>query len=628
MLRFALCGLLVLVLMFAGPDPTLGREEEHYFTLLYTADEHSHLIPHSPTLGGQGQGGWARLASKVNQIRRDKKEHHEPVILVSAGDFVGGTPFSWLSLQGEAPELSLMLEVGYDVITLGNHEFDYGGEELASYLKSAGYPGRAADCAIVASNLVPDPAHPLNTVGIVPTTVLTLERDLKVGFFGLIGQGALQVTSPVEGVTFTPQDQAATEAVAELKAQGADIIVGITHAGVDEDRALARQVDGIHLIVGGHCHTPLADPLTEGNTLIVQSGALLENLGMLELAYDPATPSSLRVRNTDILLPLGPEVKKDPLLAQRVAHYTEQLSQLLSELTDAAHHDLTAPVAELQFPLTTAYRAESTLGNFVTDALRSTVEEITGDPVTIAVQPNGMLRGTVYPHQGDVSIYDLIWPLSLGHGLDQRPGYPVVSFYLTGEEIRRTLEISLLMSEILGDSGFLQVSGISSRYDPGRTILFWIPFLNQPLPSTRAVLEAHWDDGSPVKRGDSTLYHAVCDYYTATFIPMVGDMLPSLSLTPKDAQGQVIADLRDAIVRIEGEELKVWQAVLRHTSSLTPGPGGLPAIPETYAAVEGRLQVVRTIPLLVWPLAGFLLLIALTIWLFRRIRGKKSPRAL
>lgn len=127
---------------------------------------HSSLIPHSPAVDFHPEeddltvGGFARLAHLVGQLRAKKEAAGEPVVLLGAADYLGGSPYAWLALAGQAPELALMQQIGYDVITIGNHEFDYGPEVLAGYLEAAGYPQATAITAIVASNIGPPANHP------------------------------------------------------------------------------------------------------------------------------------------------------------------------------------------------------------------------------------------------------------------------------------------------------------------------------------------------------------------------------------------------------------------------------------------------------------------------------------
>jgi 5'-nucleotidase / UDP-sugar diphosphatase len=113
------------------------------FTLLSTSDEHSTLVPlplaeyhqHEPN---PARGGYARLSTLVSEIRKEKESGS--VLLFSSGDILGGTPFAWLTLEGLSPEIELMKKIGYNGMTIGNHEFDYGPEILAQYFLRAGYP--------------------------------------------------------------------------------------------------------------------------------------------------------------------------------------------------------------------------------------------------------------------------------------------------------------------------------------------------------------------------------------------------------------------------------------------------------------------------------------------------------
>ena len=105
--------------------------QELYFCILHTNDMHSELIPHSPAVDyrpgeeNASIGGFARLATTMDEIREDKVGEGEPVLLLDAGDFLGGAPFAWLALNGSGVELAIMQEMGYDAVAIGNHEYDY-----------------------------------------------------------------------------------------------------------------------------------------------------------------------------------------------------------------------------------------------------------------------------------------------------------------------------------------------------------------------------------------------------------------------------------------------------------------------------------------------------------------------
>lgn len=629
----------------------INNEQGLFFTILHTNDEHSALLPvplidYDPISGQGAGGGFARLASAVNVIRASKRSVGEPVLLVSGGDFLTGSPFSWLSLGGQAPELSLMLSLGYDAITIGNHEFDYGSDALADYFRAAGYPEAAEQMPIVASNIVIPKEHPLAAVGIKQTHVKTLANGLRIGFFGLLGKEATDFTPYAPPITFSDQKAAAGAAVAELQAAAVDVVVALSHSGEVEEAALAVAVPGIDIIIGAHSHDALEQPLVVGETIIVQAGTQLSHLGLLELAYHQGT-RKVTLRNQangqPYLLPLDTSVPFDAVYANKVDRLAQDLDTLLKRLTDGRFEKMNQAVLHTAFPVTNEPEfAETPFGDFVADAMRLVGEQVTGDKVDFAFQANGVIRGGLEPgtlpdRLGQVALFDLVNQVGMGSGPDGQPGYPLVSIYFTGEEVRRILEISALLPLLKGDAFFLQTSGLRMQYDPERAILAWIPIKNIPIPTTRAVLKAERytgngvqigisSDWAPLERGDQELYHVVSDYYLAAFLPMVGDLLPSLGLVMKDKHGNPVA-VEDCIVHRDGHEFKVWQAVLEYAVSQPQGPAGLAEMPTYYAETNGRLVTVRTLPIWLLPLVGLLALLVLLITWLRRRRRRRLAHA-
>ncbi len=618
--------------LFLAP---LQAQERIPFTILHTNDEHSHLIPHPAVddhseMENPATGGFARLGGMVKQIRNQKSEAGEPVLLFSAGDFIGGPAFGWLALNGYAAELELMQQIGYDAIVIGNHEFDFGTDVLADYLKTAGYPGAHQSTAILGTNHVIPEDHPLAQAEIRSTVVKTLNNGLKVGIFGLIGEDAISKTALPEPVTFEHYLDAAATAVQELKEQGADVIISINHSGEMEDRNLARHVEGIDVIVGGHFHTPLYEPIIEGHTVIVQAGSYSEYLGRLEL-YWLADEERVEVRNhqnnNPFLIKLDHTTPVDSAIQQQVNQYEEILSGWVSELTDGVINDIRETMVTSDFPLNRARKQESAIGNFITDAMRLVTGEVTGNKVDVAVQANGAIRGSIRPgsmpwSKGDVSFYDLMITTGLGSGPDGNPGYPVVAFYLTGEEVRRAMEISVLLSEMLMDNYYLQFSGTSMEYDPERALWLTVPLIDQPIPSSRSVLNAQIFEGDgvqhsegmrPLEKNDQNLYHVVTDYYIAGFLPMVGELLPSLGIEFKNRDGEKIV-LDDAIVIQNGSELKVWQTVVDYAISFSEENVKAGQIPEYYSETGDRLIRVEAGSLWFWPSVA-LIIIAAGVWM-------------
>ena len=590
------------------------------------------------------------MAAAMDGIRQSKMRHGEPVLLFDAGDFLGSGPFAWLALNGSAAELTIMQEMGYDAVTIGNHEYDYGPETLAQYLLQAGYPEAHQKTLVLASNTEASSAHQLTAHGLYRSTgMFELENGLNVGVLGLIGKDAIQVTGGTGDVQFLDQHETARQMVGELNERGADVIVALSHSGVDEDRELARKVTGIDIIVGGHCHTALFEPIVEGASIIVQAGSLGMYLGQLELAYDSRT-DKVRVRNEEdgqpFLIPIDGTFACDPEIDVLVREYTLNLNSYVEEVTGGEFDDVMSTVARSEFVLSNLPPfSETALGNFVTDAMRFVAQEFTGKSVDIAGEANGNIRKSLFPgtlehSAGNISLYEIIEATGVGRGLDGRPGCPMASVYLTGEEVRRVLEITILLQEFIGDSYFLHFSGLRYSYNPANAVLLTVPFINLPVPTTRAVTSAELYTGDgiqpvdgegciPLRRADEELYHLVTDAYLLLFLPLVTDILPHLAVVPKNADGEPVPldKIEELVIRHrDGRELKVWEAVLIYLSAQASGADVVPQIPVYYAGVAGRITKVWTFPLLGWLLLILAAIVGGIIYLVVRRRRHRISR--
>lgn len=589
--------------------------QEVTFTILHTNDEHSALIPAPLSNPKTALGGMARLATELGRWRDVKATQNEPLFVVSAGDFSTGTPFNWLIFDNKSPELDLMLKLRYDLVVLGNHEFDYGPEKLAEYLARVGYPAKAAQTPLLSANIRIPQGHPLGDMGITAHHLVELPSGVKVGFFGLMGKDAADVAPYKAPVEFDPIAEVAREQIRQLKEKGADIFIAVTHSGVAEDKELAAAVPELHLIVGGHSHTLIPEPLQIGKTWVVQAGALLQYLGILELGFDRAS-GTLRLLNTERGTPfvkqLSSDVPDDAAMAADVAVYQSALDAKIAEWTNGRVADIANVLSTTDFPLPASPELQETpMGNFVTDAIRAGVAGATGKPVDVAFLANGVIRGA-FP-AGPIPFYDVASYTGLGSGPDDSPGYPLVSAYFTGTELRRILEITILLSEFRGDTYYLQVSGLNYEYDADRAIWFRIPFKGTPIPSAKAVSEAWFvlDDGSrePLTWDDDRLYHVVTDYYNASFLPFVGEVVPSLQLVIKDENGNPVS-LDDRIILRDGKPYKVWQAVADFAMKN-------PVMPASYKAEFQRQVKVDRIHMMTWVWLGLGALVVV-VWGIRK----------
>ncbi len=221
-------------------------------TLLHVNDSHSYLDPtgDSLILGGEPTsarlGGWERLARAVDGVRAEGGN----VLLLHAGDAVQGDLF-FLKYDGR-PEMELLDRFGFAAMTLGNHEFDRGAGFLARMLGHASLPVLAAN---IDASGVPGLAARLK-----PYVVLDVAGE-KIGVVGLTDVDTGSVSNPGPGVRFTDDEAAARRAVAALQADGVNKIILLTHVGLARDRELAASVPGVDVIVGGHSHSLLGDPV-------------------------------------------------------------------------------------------------------------------------------------------------------------------------------------------------------------------------------------------------------------------------------------------------------------------------------------------------------------------------------
>ena len=244
-------------LLVAGP----GFAEPVTITVLHTNDVYE-IAPR------EGRGGLAELATLLQQ-ERAAAEHS---ITTFGGDLISPSVLSGLTQGAQMVELYNLL--GTDVAVLGNHEFDFGPEVLAQRIKESDFPWLGTNV------LGPDGKPAVGTVGLHTMEV----GGYKIGFFGLLAPETDVLSSPGPDITFAPLVETAAAAVRRLEAEGADVIVALTHDDIADDRELARSIEEIDLILGGHDHDPIT--FYEGDTLIVKAGYDAHYLAALDLAVD------------------------------------------------------------------------------------------------------------------------------------------------------------------------------------------------------------------------------------------------------------------------------------------------------------------------------------------------------
>jgi len=259
--------------------------------ILHTNDTHSRMDPFPMDDGPfQGLGGVARRAGLIDRIRGE----NEHVLLLDAGDIFQGTPY-FNFFHGEV-EFRAMSEMGYDVTTLGNHDFDNGVDGLVEMLPHADFQFVSANYDVSGSSLA---GH------VRPWTIREMD-GVRIGIFGLgIAFQGLVLDQLHEGVRYTDPVIAARRAVSDLRAQGCALVICLSHLGYryrddrPSDDRLAQEVEGIDLILGGHTHTFMDEPdvhiHADGTeTLVNQVGWAGMRLGRVDVLLETEGPVAWR----------------------------------------------------------------------------------------------------------------------------------------------------------------------------------------------------------------------------------------------------------------------------------------------------------------------------------------------
>lgn len=407
-------------------DETSGEGAANDVVVLHTNDVHGAI------------GSYAKVAALKAQYEAEGTD----VILVDAGDFIQGDPTVSISQGANAVELMNM--VGYDLAVPGNHEFDYGYENLKTLSESAEFPILAAN---VTSN---------GSAAFADSYVLETDSGTKVGFVGVTTPETATKAHPakIAGLTFDAGDKMFADvqaSVDKLEADGCDYIVCVGHLGIDEESTgnrsvdLLAKVDGIDVFIDGHSHSTQEDILAVtdgtgkvGDTVLTSTGTELENIGVVTLSDGSASAESVKVADL---------TAEDEAIAARAAEITAQVEADYGTVfakTEVLLNGDKDPGNRTQ---------ETNLGDLITDALMwGAARE--GETIDAAVTNGGGIRAPI--QVGDVTKKDVNTVLPFGNTLS------IVK--VTGAELLEVLEASTYCTPA-AVGGFPQVSGIIFTVD-------------------------------------------------------------------------------------------------------------------------------------------------------------------
>ena len=584
-----------MVLLFAITCVAIAGTNKKNVDIMFLHDTHSHLNPFATVEEGKSQvlGGFA----KIKTLILEQKEKNPNTLLLDAGDFSMGTLIQ-VMYEEEASEIRMLGELGMDATTLGNHEFDYKAEGLANMLNRAvASKDRLPEMvvcnvdwdAMEEAGLTKDQElleDAFKNYGVEEYVVIE-KGDVHIAITGVFGKDCLDCV-PNCPLIFKDPVEAVKETIEEIREEEkVDMIVCVSHGGTwtdekkSEDEILAKSVPELDLIVSGHTHTKLDKPIRHGDTYIVSAAEYGKYLGNLSMSQK--ADGRWKMDNYELIMVDGEieadadaQVKIDGLMDMVDTKYLEQFGYTRNQVlcTNDVEFATSSDVDKKH--------TEMNLGSIMADAYTYTVaqfDKTDTHPVDVAVVPAGVIRDTYA--KGNITTENVFNSFSLGIGEDGIPGYPLISIYLTGAELKIAAEIDASISDLMS-AARLYTDGLYWKYNPNRMIL-------------NKVTDVYLCDGNEkrVEIEDEKLYRVVTDFYTSQMLGGVTDLSYGLlSIVPKFADGTPVKNYEDAVITADGKELKAWVAIAEYMKSFKDTDSdGIGNVPVKYSKKEGRKVV-------------------------------------
>jgi len=396
-----------------------ARELDSTVVLLHWNDFHSANTPYHSDISDTASpliGGYATLAGYLDSMQAAYPQS----ITLNAGDDFQGSPVS--SLTRGLSQILILNQILPDAFALGNHEFDYGHEELSARMEQARFP-------MICANI-----YDSSKAGLYAEPYVIIQSaDVRVGIIGIVGEylfGSV-IRENVSGLRIQEPSEVVARYVDQLNEE-CDLLVVLSHAGFREDSLLATRIDEVDAIIGGHSHTTLRNPVLVNDILVCQAGSRGRYIGKLAAVVDIGA-KSIRSYEYELLRTDVSRVQAD----SRVAALVDSLEQGIAT-------EMNRKIAVLDTPWIRNSNAESNIGNWICDALRNRFG------VDIAFYNSGGIRKSLAA--GPVLVRDL-WEIV---PFDNT----VTEVVLSGEQL-----LALLQWRIDHPRDFLQLSGLHYRYE-------------------------------------------------------------------------------------------------------------------------------------------------------------------
>ena len=418
---------------------------DYTLTILHTNDFHARFEPISKYDSGcsaedntEGKcfGGTARLVTAI----ADARARSNNAILVDGGDQFQGTLFYTYYKGKMAAEF--MNKLGYDAMTVGNHEFDDGPEVLRGFMDAVEFPVLMSNADVSREELLAG--------ALMKSTVIERGGE-KLGLIGLTPQDTDELASPGPNVIFTDPVDAVQGEVDKLTEAGVTKIIVLSHSGYNVDKRVAAETTGVDVIVGGHSNTFLSNtsdraegpyPTMVGKTAIVSAYAYGKFLGELNVTFDDAG---------EIVEAKGEPIIMDAAVSEDMPT-KDRIAELAAPLEEIRQKVVAETAAAIDGDKGSCRAGECTMGNLVADAMLDRVKE---QGIQIAIQNGGGLRASI-----DAG------PVTMGEVLTVLPFQNTLStFQVKGSTMLEALENGVSQFED-GAGRFPQVAGMTFAFDP------------------------------------------------------------------------------------------------------------------------------------------------------------------
>ena len=422
---------------------------EFSITILHTNDFHARFEPISrfdsgcsaeDNAEGKCFGGSARLVTGVEAARQ--RAGNTPVLLLDGGDQFQGTLFYTFYKGKLAAEM--MNKLGYDAMTVGNHEFDDGPEILREFVGAVEFPILMSNADISGEPMLTD---------VIQKSTIIEKGGERIGLIGLTPQNTDEISSPGPNVIFTDPVGAVQAEVDNLTDEGVDKIIVLSHSGYTVDQRVAAETTGVDVIVGGHSNTLLSNsvegaagpyPTVVNGVQIVQAYAFGKYLGELNVTFDDA--GNVTEAAGDLIL-MDASVAEDEATKARISEAAAPLDEIRNEIVAVAAEPIDGARENCRY-------RECQMGNLVADAM---LERVKGQGIQIALANGGGLRASI--DAGDITKGEVLTVLPFQNTLS--------TFFVSGATIKDALENAVAQyDDPEKDGRFAQVSGIKYTITP------------------------------------------------------------------------------------------------------------------------------------------------------------------